>query len=317
VVAGASAPSVLYLVGPGRSGSTILERILGASGAAVNVGEFHHVFSAGVLKNQRCECGEPFDRCPFWTAVGQAALGGWDAAFAQEMVDVRHRALRQRYLPQMLTRRTARVPVHGDIARYVRVFDRLYTAVAQLTGTPLIVDSSKEAAFAMYLAAAGVTELRALQLVRDPRGVAFSWAKAGIRRPDAGRGNATMRTFSAAEVSRMWNRELFWGMVVGRYVPRATLRYEQFAVAPRPTLAAALAELGLPDELASALDQETVTIPQAHAIGGNPVRFSEGPLRVRLDDAWRREMCARDRQIVTAYTFPMRTMSFVEQLRHR
>jgi hypothetical protein len=39
---------------------------------------------------------------------------------------------------------------------------------------------------------------------------------------------------------------------------------------------------------------------------GNPVRFRDGPVTLRLDDQWRREMSWRDRAVVNALTGPLR-----------
>jgi hypothetical protein len=65
---------VLYIAGVGRSGSTLLERVLGAMPGAVNGGELNAIFSRVAAQNQRCGCGEPFSECPFWTAVGERAF---------------------------------------------------------------------------------------------------------------------------------------------------------------------------------------------------------------------------------------------------
>ena len=70
---------VLYIAGVGRSGSTLLERMLGAVPGAVNTGELNAIFSRVSQQDQRCGCGEPFSECPFWREVGAEAFGGWEA----------------------------------------------------------------------------------------------------------------------------------------------------------------------------------------------------------------------------------------------
>ena len=32
---------------------------------------------AGIVDDDLCGCGKPFHACPFWTAVGERAFGGW------------------------------------------------------------------------------------------------------------------------------------------------------------------------------------------------------------------------------------------------
>jgi hypothetical protein len=42
-----------------------------------------------------------------------------------------------------------------------------------------------------------------------------------------------------------------------------------------------------------------------HTVAGNPVRMQSGPVTLRVDDAWRGAMSARDRRLVTLLTFPL------------
>ena len=74
-----SRTTVVYLSGFGRSGSTLVERMLGAAPAWVNVGELVDLARSVARTDELCGCGEPFSRCPVWTQVGEAAFGGWTA----------------------------------------------------------------------------------------------------------------------------------------------------------------------------------------------------------------------------------------------
>ena len=69
---------VLYLGGLGRSGSTLIERLIGQLPGVCPVGELVHLWQRGITEGERCGCGEPFRECPFWQQVGKAAFGGWD-----------------------------------------------------------------------------------------------------------------------------------------------------------------------------------------------------------------------------------------------
>ena len=61
---------VLYLGGIGRSGSTLLERMLGQIPGTCSLGEVVHLWARGIRDNERCGCGDTFHACPFWTSVG-------------------------------------------------------------------------------------------------------------------------------------------------------------------------------------------------------------------------------------------------------
>jgi hypothetical protein len=76
---------VLYIAGEGRSGSTILGRIIGNLNGFVSTGELRLIWQHGLIQNIRCGCGVPFRECPWWTAVLAAAFGGTDQVDAHEM----------------------------------------------------------------------------------------------------------------------------------------------------------------------------------------------------------------------------------------
>ena len=71
-------PTVIYIAGSGRSGSTLLERVLGGMPGAVNVGELIDLFRRTAPRGERCGCGLAFADCPFWTGVGKRAFDGWE-----------------------------------------------------------------------------------------------------------------------------------------------------------------------------------------------------------------------------------------------
>jgi hypothetical protein len=65
--------TVVYLGGFGRSGSTLVERMLGAAPGWVNVGELVDLARSVAPGDELCGCGQPFSTCPMWTRVGDLA----------------------------------------------------------------------------------------------------------------------------------------------------------------------------------------------------------------------------------------------------
>ena len=89
-------PTVIYIARSGRSGSTLLEQVLGELPGVVNVGELIELFSWTAPHGQRCGCGRAFADCPFWHRMGERAFGDWDDSIAAVRRLQRHVA-RQRY----------------------------------------------------------------------------------------------------------------------------------------------------------------------------------------------------------------------------
>ena len=92
---------VIYLGGLGRSGTTLLERMLGGLPGVCALGEVVHLWQRGVRDDEQCACGRPFSACGFWCAVGERAFGGWDRAPLDRIIALRRQVERTRHIPRL------------------------------------------------------------------------------------------------------------------------------------------------------------------------------------------------------------------------
>ena len=300
-----SRPKVLLMVGSGRSGSTLLERALGDVPGVASLGETVHLWERGVRDHELCGCGLTFDKCEFWSAVGKAAFDGWETLDLSEVVADRHRVVRtRRYLELLTTSPSAQHRLERD--RMVSRLGRLYGAAYDTSGARLLVDSSKLPAYAA-LARRAQVDLRCVHVVRDPRGVAHSWAKS-VKRPEVVDEAVMMPRYGAARSAATWTT--FAGLATGlrtRGVPLTTVRYEDFLDAPAETLQRLLDFAGhdTGTELAH-VDGRRIQLREAHTVAGNPMRFKTGAVDLVRDDAWRSQLPARDRRVVGLLTAGVR-----------
>lgn len=299
-------PRVLLIAGTGRSGSTLFERALGDVPGVAAVGESVHMWERGVRDDELCGCGEPFSSCPFWTQVGERAFGGWRALPAAELVALRHRVVRTRNLPRMFgPSRDVGWRLERD--RLARLTGAMYRAVADMTGARVIVDSSKMPAYAGLLRHAGV-DLQCVYVVRDPRGVAYSWGRT-VTRPEVVDGSQTMPRYGAAESAAWWSTfDAAFALMSRLGIATTTVRYEDFVAEPRSTVARTLAFAGLQvaDEDLDHVASGHIRLGPGHLVAGNPMRFRIGEIELAADDAWRMDMSARDQRVVTALTVGLR-----------
>jgi hypothetical protein len=298
---------VLYIGGVGRSGTTVLERALGELPGYHVLGETVHLWQRALVDDELCGCGRPFSGCPFWTAVGERAFGGWDRVDPAEVLALKRAVDRNRYIGRLAAPRLA-ADVAAQVARYVGMYRRLYEAVTEITGAAVVVDSSKHASLVFCLRWAPELDLRVLHAVRDVRGVAYSWTK-GTRRPEATSGRASfMPTYSPTSTALRWDLyNSAFGVLARRGTPTLRVRYEEFVADPRGVLAAVADFAGAPvDEagLAFASDAAVELTPQ-HTVSGNPVRFRTGQVPLRRDEAWRTELPARQRRAVALLASPL------------
>ena len=300
---------VVFLGGLGRSGSTLIERILGQLPGVCTVGEVVHLWQRGLVQDERCGCGRAFSACPFWQQVGEAAFGGWRRVEPGVVHDLGGRVDRTRYIPSLAAPRVA-PDLARRAARYASYYAAVYAAVAAVSGATTVVDSSKNASLAYVLRRQPDLDLRVLHVVRDSRGVAYSWTK-HVPRPEAGdasEADPEMHRYQPWRAALLWNLQNLSLTMLGRLgTPTERVHYEHLLADPFGTMRRICAFLELPsgEELGSFLGSDSVRLAPAHTVSGNPMRFQTGTVPLRRDDAWRRQMRAADRRLVSALTLPL------------
>jgi len=297
---------VLYIGGWGRSGSTLLAHVLAEVPGFVSVGELRYVWQAGPEANELCGCGLTFAECPFWTAVGQEAFGGWENIDVNEVLALESAVLRHRNVPLLLMGRLA--PEHQrKVRRYAELTASVYRAIQQVSGAEVVVDSTKNPPYAYFLRAAQASglRLRVLHLVRDSRGAAHSWAKR-MARPEITNGDAFFQEFSPLKAGVRWMEcNLAFEALRRLRVPTVGMRYEALAADPRGELERMFAEMGEAGEHDLSAVGDSVEVSGQHSVRGNPMRFAHGRQKVRTDEAWRTGMATKTRSIVVLVTWPL------------
>lgn len=297
-----NAVKVLFIAGTGRSGTTILNSILGQVPGCFAAGEVRYVWRRGILEDHRCGCGEPFSQCPAWTVVMQKALDGNAVDVAAATASGLERRLRIRRVPVMMWRRMRKRPAvkpHADDVNILRV----YQALSGLPGVDVVVDSSKLPPYGLLLSSLPGVDLFVVHVVRDPRATAFSW-----RRTKATHDTSTAATMPRLESWRSAVLWMVWNSLTEAWWPRSSkhnilVRYEDLVQEPTSTLRRLLQIIGtdLPDDLISG---HNVTLAPTHSVAGNPTRHASGVVKLRSDDEWKVAMRTPERVIVTALTAP-------------
>lgn len=296
-------PQVLYIGSWSRSGSTLLDLILGQLPGSVSVGELRYLWERGLVERQLCGCGRPVPSCPFWGAVLEEAFPASGQVNSADVVSLWRRVDRLALVPAMLAPRRGE-KLDADLRAFRNVLSRVYRAVATVSGASRVVDSSKYAAYGLILAGVPGLEMLMLHLVRDSRAVAFSW----LRQKPMPEVTTDTRYMP---VKQPWRSAAFWELenlaleLLGRACRRATrLRYEELADDPRRSLTAALTALGIEADLEFLRDRTLHAGPN-HTVAGNPLRFRRGDLVIEPDVQWRQGMEALSRRVVTALTWPL------------
>lgn len=291
----------LFICCAGRSGSTLLDMLLGGHSQIASLGEFSMLGKAVAL-DLPCSCGQPVSVCEQWRRVLERvaretgvdlfkdpyALWQWDTRSkiiidpAQQtrsyLLATRVRAL----LCDLRFHRPAgsrlRVPLAPSLASGVRNTLALYEAIRAEWGKQVTVDSSKNVHKALAVYEARPADTRIILLTRDGRGVYWSSRRSG---------------FGPSESVSAWLTYYRRAMPLLRSnVARdrwVTLRYEDLVTDAPATMRKLAALLGLSYEPTMAALGGKIR----HLVHGNETRMAqERPLV--LDERWKREMGHED-----------------------
>lgn len=263
---------VLFIVGKGRSGSTLVGDVLGGYPGFFHMGEIWRLWSHGILGPHSCSCGLRVDHCPLWSKVLDrlaSSSGRWAVESPGKVMEVQRdlfsfggvlRALLSgRYRSQAMSYR--------DLMRV------LYEAVADETGNSLLVDSSKWPLDPSLITSHPSIEPYVVHLVRDPRAVAASWK----RRKNFPDSESPMPQFGPLHTALSWTARTLAAEVTVRRLKSAghTIRFEDFLARPDEKLSEIIRLVGVPSDLALP-EAEAVTLQPGHTVMGNPSRFASG-----------------------------------------
>jgi hypothetical protein len=309
VTAGESAlPRILYIAGLMRSGTTVLGIMLGGIPGAIFVGELQS-FWRRFAENELCSCGEPLPDCPFWSEVLEKAFGQVTRERAHELNSLeeavfspRRRGEYLHYLrvPEWLALTPLQWPARKSRRIGVMLAERarLYRAIGEVANATYVVDSGKLPIYGCVIARMGGADLSTIHIVRDPRGVAFSWHHR-IHWPDTVPRSRFIRTPALS-----WVRDnlliQFSLQRLGKAYVR--VRYEDLAQRPADIKRTIVEATSAPAGHGRLVTATKLAEGEHHWVAGNRgVRkhLGEG-LPLTLDEEWRTRMPRKELWLVTA-----------------
>lgn len=303
---------VLYVAGLPRSGSTVLGYVLGRLPGTIFVGElafFWRRFAEGEL----CSCGMPLADCDFWSTVVGKAFGPLAREQARELNKLEQRVIRRlRVLGLTPVRWSTRWAKQVQVMLEER--GRLYRSICEIANADYIVDSGKEVTFGSIIARLNNTSFSTVHLVRDPRGVAFSWLKQ-VRSDSEPR---DMPRSPAVKTAARWMSCNLLVQFSLRRLSSAYLRvrYEDLVAYPDDIVRQISCAAANAAEPYQRVGQRVHCANEHHLVGSNPgVRRHLGnDLKLTLDEEWRTGLPRGQQRLVTAvcgglmtaYDYPLR-----------
>lgn len=294
---------VLYIAGEGRSGSTIIGNILGQVEGLFFVGEAISVWRHFLMDNRMCACGVPSSECLTWKKIFNSAFE-INEVNLQRMIELEKNSTRNRYVWKMLIPQVKRQFLKG-LTEYLFNIEKLYSSISTNTETEVIIDTSKKPTYGFLLNMLPNVKVYTLHLVRDSRGVAYSWRKRKIQEklPEE---VIYMHQFSPWKSAWRWNIYNFLTeLLLRRHSENyLMLRYEDFIEEPTIALAKIMHFLNLSRKEYAIDVQKQLNLTTNHAIWGNPLRFKTGNIILHRDNEWQSALPITSKWLVTLLTWP-------------
>ncbi len=286
-----------YVAGYGRSGSTLLDLLLGNHPECFGAGEVTWLFDH-YEQGQPCSCGERLPACPFWREVFgllESRLGTLEPAAAARV-----------------TRRAEAGVLPGSrlADRYGRLWRATFDAIKQVSGARVVVDSSKSTRKCMQrlsLLGSRVApgRLAVIHLVRDPRGVLWSIRRGSNRALEAGRDPRIPGGACRGLLGWSVANALTDVIAYARDLPLCRVRYEELVSEPLSTLARLGSVIGL--DVGSRMEHLLGGAPLSpgHGVSGNRMRRGGATRLVLKPDVEWRTLLPRQARLLALCAWPL------------
>ena len=315
---------VLKITGSARSGSTVLDIVLGNHPSIESVGEVNKLVRTGWISRESlrgidpkrlrvpiCTCGKrldvlyvdaPEEACPFWSSVRREWVERTDGDSIESYPKLRGNFERtrparlvQQYLHLLYERRRR----SASFQSYAGLTGAFFESIRAASGKPIIVDSTKSPVRTFALGMTPGIDLYVVHLVRDGRGVIASLRKTFEKDIQAGimwdhKGHPMWKA-----VARWIVLNLASEWVCAQLGPKRAmrLRYEDFVADPKSALGrvGSLLELDFTEVAEAAASGKPMQA--GHNIGGNRTKKS-GIITLRPDaQEWRSALSPTEQRL--------------------
>jgi phage anti-repressor protein len=294
---------LIYIAGYGRSGSTLIERILGSNDQIVALGEMKDYLFIIDKPEEKCACGENVISCKFWNLIYKYFKG----------LDINKLRKQQKKYESFSGLKYHFLRNKGkDIENYKEFLYALYSEIFSQSGkeTKYLVDSSKTARESflrpILLNEVDNIEVKLIHLVRDGRACLYSNLRGSNRKMEKGIdakipwvGFRTVISWALANISA----HLFkWRFGKDNYF---RLKYEDFIDDPVNKLKEMEKYLDIDFYRQIEMIKQNEAIPLSHQIAGNRLRNKQNlRLSSRYKEMWREKLPLQYKMLFWIFDWP-------------
>jgi len=303
---------VVFIASSARSGTTLLDLLLGQTSGFFSLGEMFYIWERGFIENRLCGCGKPFRDCEFWQKVIEEAFGGFEKVDARSVLELQRSVVRIRLTPQLAYPRLRTREFSLRLEQYADILRVLYRAIAKVSGADVLIDSSKFAPYGFVLSQLPELEIYPIHLVRDSRAVVYSLQRKK-RMSDVYWKEEFIPVASTLKAIQLWLIHNGLAQIfIRRHSYGLTVPYELFAARPGPVVTEIVRRICDVDSVSLPffLNDFEVELGVNHTVAGNPIRLNSGRIKIRPDVEWLEKIPIFKKALIGALTWPQIWKSF-------
>lgn len=288
---------LIYIAGTMRSGTTLLCRLLGESNDTIALGEPHNLLRH-LNGFNTCSCGEDVEKCRFWSKIflNQTNKEEFIAVRDELTLNVKGKtALQELLLMIGIDFYTTK--------KQIELLHRFYSKIYLTTKASVLIDDSKVLQYLYILKELDLFDIYVIHLIRDPRAVAFSWARKKVTQ-----NNQYMMTHSPIISAIKWFRTHLFILISHGFVNSERyiqIRYEDLTANPSDVLKKINQTLGLINPIIFNQKNEFYIQKEDHLLFSNPSTLKMGPNIIKLDAEFRKKGKWWSNTLVTLICWPL------------
>lgn len=285
--------TMLYIMSPSYSGSTLLTFLLANHSEISTIGELKAT-SMGDISNYKCSCGELLLECGFWSSLREKLKAEGEKLDFEDFQTnfssknkITRKLLSSRVrgqaweLVRMLLLKFG--PASSEYKKILHRNKAIADAVSEIQGGSVFMDGSKNCNRLLYFADSDFWDLKVVNLVRDERGQLCSL----MRREKSGMQQAINRLIHV----RNEQRKTLEIIGADRYI---NVNYNELCRNTVSTLNKIYQFVGISEDADANLSKSK------HHILGNSMRLSNVD-EIKVDERWKEDLTAQDLAIYAPY----------------
>ncbi len=292
---------LIYILSNGRSGSTILDMLLGTSNETWTLGEY--LLSKYEWTNGRlpCGCGHEFKDCPFWQNLSKDILNNHQKELTDSILfrDLHGsgKVLRPQFLPSLLSGKPSpslleEAKKYGA-ANYT-ILKKIKKEALKRKSFDFFIDASKDPYRLLLLQLSGFFNIKVIHLTKPIQGFIYSMSK------------PKLKTTAILRMSFRWLIENRIMIAIGDKFFDANsfyhVHYKDIIEDPQSTFNAIQSTLGI---TLTGLDFTNFGEKDSHGIAGNIARFKNAKLK--RDIEWQSKLSIPLQKLSSIIAYPLKT----------